>query len=186
MDTEVGFEAVLMKSYVFWDTTPCGTFKVNKTFRRKCPLHHLGWRVNQASCWSLAWLTLNHCRWRRHVLPKHRLNFNGLHCVISHYRTLRTLKYNNLTYNQYVLTLNITEWLKARECCEFSEILRQTHAVGLHLLKNLHSFSALITYLGLNTVFCMINKDSPNSLSLDCAIRKARVGSQHDLVIILY
>jgi hypothetical protein len=36
-----------------------------------------------ASCWFLAWLTLQSCRWRWHVPPKHQLTFNRLHGNIS-------------------------------------------------------------------------------------------------------
>jgi hypothetical protein len=36
-----------------------------------------------ASCWFLAWLTLQPWRCRRHVPPKRRLTCNGLHGVIS-------------------------------------------------------------------------------------------------------
>jgi hypothetical protein len=34
-------------------------------------------------CWFVAWLILRPWRWRRHVLPKRRLIFSGLHGVIS-------------------------------------------------------------------------------------------------------
>jgi hypothetical protein len=36
-----------------------------------------------ASCWFLAWLTLRHWRWNRHVPPKCQWAFNGLHSNIS-------------------------------------------------------------------------------------------------------
>jgi hypothetical protein len=35
------------------------------------------------SRWFLARLTLRPCKWRRHVPPKRRLTYNGLHGVIS-------------------------------------------------------------------------------------------------------
>jgi hypothetical protein len=39
---------------------------------------------NSHQCWFLAWLILGPWRWRRHVSPKRRLTFDGIHDVISH------------------------------------------------------------------------------------------------------
>jgi hypothetical protein len=40
--------AVVMKSYIFWDITPCSPLKVNLRFVEECRLHLHGRRVNQA------------------------------------------------------------------------------------------------------------------------------------------
>jgi hypothetical protein len=40
--------AVDMKSYIFWDITPCISLKVNLHFGRKFPLHLQGRRISQA------------------------------------------------------------------------------------------------------------------------------------------
>jgi hypothetical protein len=49
--TYVGSEvltAVVMKSSVFWDITPCGPLKVNRRLGGTCRLHHQGRRISQA------------------------------------------------------------------------------------------------------------------------------------------
>jgi hypothetical protein len=75
-----GFEvltAVVMKSSIFWDITSCSPFKANRRFGGKCRLCFLSvW------CWLLAWPIFKPWRWRRHVPPKRRLTFNGLHGII--------------------------------------------------------------------------------------------------------
>jgi hypothetical protein len=53
------------------------------------------------SRWFLAWFILRLRRWRRHVPPKHRLTFNGLHGVISQKIELfiiTAMKTSNPTY----------------------------------------------------------------------------------------
>jgi hypothetical protein len=87
----VGFgilTAVVLNSSIFWDITTCSPVKVNWLFRGTCRLHLQGRRISQArnqceSRWQAAWLILRPWRWRRHVPQKRRLNFNGLHDVIS-------------------------------------------------------------------------------------------------------
>jgi hypothetical protein len=79
-----------MKSSVFWDIMPCNPLEVNGHFGGTCHLHLQSWRVRQAgfcllpaSCWFLAWITLQPWRRKRHVRPKRRSTFNVLHGVIS-------------------------------------------------------------------------------------------------------
>jgi hypothetical protein len=95
----IGFEvltAVVMKSSVFWDITPCSSLKVNRCFGGTCRLHLQDRIISQerdnnkasrkkisASCWSLARLILRFWRRRWHVPPKRRLTFNGLHAFTS-------------------------------------------------------------------------------------------------------
>jgi hypothetical protein len=62
---------MVMKSSIFWDMTPCSPLKV-----KLCSV--------PASRWFLTWFILRPWRWKRHVLPKRRFTFKGLHCVISH------------------------------------------------------------------------------------------------------
>jgi hypothetical protein len=68
--------AMVTKSYIFWDITPCSPLKINQRFGGKYRLHLL-WR------WYLARL-IRPWRWRRYIPPKRRLTFNGLQCVIFH------------------------------------------------------------------------------------------------------
>jgi hypothetical protein len=102
----VGYEvvtSVVMKSTVFWDITPCSPLNVNRRFGGTYRLHFHGRRIIRArnqceskwqapsvgpachllSRWFLARLILRPWKWRRYAPPKHRLAFNGLHCVIS-------------------------------------------------------------------------------------------------------
>jgi hypothetical protein len=47
----VGFEVftpVVMKSFIFWDITPCSLLKVNRRFGGKCHLRLQGRRISQA------------------------------------------------------------------------------------------------------------------------------------------
>jgi hypothetical protein len=63
-----------MKSHIFWDITPCSQLKINQRLRGTCRLHFQGRRISQAR---------NQREDGRDVLLKRRLNFNGLHGVIS-------------------------------------------------------------------------------------------------------
>jgi hypothetical protein len=86
----VGFEvltAVIMKSAIIWDITPCSPLKVNRRFVETYRLHLQGRRISRArnqreSRWK-AELFLPPWRWRWYVPPKRRLTFNGLDGVMS-------------------------------------------------------------------------------------------------------
>jgi hypothetical protein len=57
-----------MKSSMFWDITQHSPMKVNRLFSRTllcCLIYSRPWR------------------WRRHIPPKRRLTFNGLHGIVS-------------------------------------------------------------------------------------------------------
>jgi hypothetical protein len=72
--------AVVMKSSIFWDITPCSGLKVNRRFGRTYRLALL------ATCFHsgiLNWFVLRPWRWRRYLPPDRRLTFNGPHAVIS-------------------------------------------------------------------------------------------------------
>jgi hypothetical protein len=63
--------------------------EANRCFRGTCRLYLQGLKVSQtmttaASCWFLAWLTFQPWKWRRHVPPKCRLTFTGLHDDMFH------------------------------------------------------------------------------------------------------
>jgi hypothetical protein len=77
---------MFMKSSIFCDITPCISLKVSGHFRA-INQHEVGRKKNicflAASCWFLACLTLQPWSWRRHILSKRRLVFNGIHRVIS-------------------------------------------------------------------------------------------------------
>jgi hypothetical protein len=70
--------AVVLKSTIFWDVTPCSPLKINRRFggkyRSACHL---------LSRWFLGLLIFRPWRWRRYVPPKRRLALTGLHCVMS-------------------------------------------------------------------------------------------------------
>jgi hypothetical protein len=70
--------AVVMKSSIFWNITPCSPLKVNWRFggtrSRAC---------HQLSRWFLARLIFRPWRWRRNVPLKRRLTLNSLQGVIS-------------------------------------------------------------------------------------------------------
>jgi hypothetical protein len=90
----VGFEvltAVVIKSNLFWDITPCSLLEVNRRFGGKYLRHLQGRRIIRVryhSCafyllsrWFLAQLILRPWRWRWYFPPKCLLTFNGLHGV---------------------------------------------------------------------------------------------------------
>jgi hypothetical protein len=70
-----------MKSYVFWEITPCSPFKINRRVGRAYRLHLQGWWVSQARYQRET--GSKQSKKRRNVPPKHRLTFNRLHGVIS-------------------------------------------------------------------------------------------------------
>jgi hypothetical protein len=76
----VEHKATSIKSYIFWDITPCSPLKVNRRFGGTCRLQQ---SFLPSSLWFLAWFILQSWRWRRHVPPKRLLTFNGLHAVVS-------------------------------------------------------------------------------------------------------
>jgi hypothetical protein len=92
---------VVMKSSVFWDITPCSRLKVNRRFGETCRLHIQSRRISQEGDqrdWFLDWLILRSWIWRRHVPPKRRLTFNGLHGDISQKITLEKYMYCTIIY----------------------------------------------------------------------------------------
>jgi hypothetical protein len=73
----VGFEvftAVVMKSIIFWDMTPCSLLSFNRLFGGTYHLHLQG-RRNKFS--------KNQQRWRRYFTSKRRLKLDGIDGVIS-------------------------------------------------------------------------------------------------------
>jgi hypothetical protein len=78
----VGFEvliAMVTKSSIFLHKTPCSPLKFNRRLGGTCRLHLHS--LLPASRWFLALLILGSWRRKRHVFPKRRLTFNGLHGV---------------------------------------------------------------------------------------------------------
>jgi hypothetical protein len=67
--------AVIMKSTITWDITPCSSFESQPKFRRNIASPSSGQKICQLI--SRPW------RWRRYVPPKRRFALNGLHGVIS-------------------------------------------------------------------------------------------------------
>jgi hypothetical protein len=83
--------AVVMKSSIFWDITLCSLLKVNLRFGGMCHLHLQGGRIIQERdgishplhVGFYNWLILLPWIWRKYVLPKRLLTFNGLQGVMS-------------------------------------------------------------------------------------------------------
>jgi hypothetical protein len=78
------FTNYLVKSFVFRNTILWSPLKVNRL---------------------LLWLW----RWRRHVPPKRRLTFNGLHGIIAEYRTVYNHGCENLKFYTVFLCVEATE-----------------------------------------------------------------------------
>jgi hypothetical protein len=74
--------AVVINNYILWAITLCTQLKVNRRFGGTC-LH-----ISACLLLVFAWRVLQRWRWRRHVPPKQRLVFNGLHDVMSLKREL--------------------------------------------------------------------------------------------------
>jgi hypothetical protein len=79
----VGFEvlkAIVMKSSVLCNITQYRPQKMYRHFGGTCRL-----RLQLAICFMLVscLAIIRHWRWKRHVPPKNRLIFNGLHGIIS-------------------------------------------------------------------------------------------------------
>jgi hypothetical protein len=72
----------IMKSAICWDTMPCSSFKVIRHFGGIYCIHFQGrgirWTRYQCESRYLIRLIPRPWRWRRYVLPKRRLTFNGL------------------------------------------------------------------------------------------------------------
>jgi hypothetical protein len=95
LNWDVGFgvlTALIMNAYIFCDLTPCSPLKVNRSFGGTFRLPFSGLKnkpsmTRQSSAlfatWYIIRFVLRPWRWRRHVPPKCRLIFNGLHDVIS-------------------------------------------------------------------------------------------------------
>jgi hypothetical protein len=81
--------AVVMKSTIFWDITPCSPLKVGRHFGETYCLHlqsRISWAKYQHDSrrqagWYLARL-IRPWRWTRYVPPRCMLAFNRLHGVI--------------------------------------------------------------------------------------------------------
>jgi hypothetical protein len=67
------------------DITPCSPLRVSRRFRGICHLRLHGRIISQVRNQheALHAELIKPWRWRRYVLPKRRLNFNGFHCVMS-------------------------------------------------------------------------------------------------------
>jgi hypothetical protein len=74
---------IIIKNTTFWDITPCSPLKVNRRFQRNISPPSSGSKKLCVPRWFLTRLILRPLSRRRHVPPKRRLTFNGLHCVIS-------------------------------------------------------------------------------------------------------
>jgi hypothetical protein len=87
-------KAVVIKSTILWDITPCSPLSVNLRFGGTYRFHFQGkkiiWTRNQResmlqACHAgfLLSLFFRPWRWRRYIPPKRRLTLNGLHGAIS-------------------------------------------------------------------------------------------------------
>jgi hypothetical protein len=84
--------AVLTKTYVFWDITPCSPLKINRRFGVTCRLLQCESRLQAEllccthllSRWFLVWLIFRTWRRRRLVPAERPLTFSGPHGVLSY------------------------------------------------------------------------------------------------------
>jgi hypothetical protein len=81
IDNYVGSEvlrAVVKKSTFFWDITPYNPLKISDFSEGNFA------SISFPRLFTLVfWLIPRPWRWRRHVLPKRRLSFSGLHGIVS-------------------------------------------------------------------------------------------------------
>jgi hypothetical protein len=85
--------AVVMKSTIFWDTTPYSPLNVNRRYGGTYSLNPQGrknklskkpaWKQVEIQAGFLLNLFFGSWRWRRYIPPKRQLTLNKLHCVIS-------------------------------------------------------------------------------------------------------
>jgi hypothetical protein len=85
--------------------TSCSPLNVQQRFGGTCL--HLQ-QVLPATCWFLAWRTLQPWRWRRRVPLKRQLAFNGLHGVISQVLFITS---ENLKYYQVQVLVCLPNWV---------------------------------------------------------------------------
>jgi hypothetical protein len=122
----VGFEvltAVVTKSTIFWDITPCSSLTVNRRFEGTHRLHLHGWKISReknqresrwlclAPAFTLVsfWLIFRPWRWRRYVPPRCQLTFNGLHGVISQNMALFKSKVNYRVWRNPALAYTLNQ-----------------------------------------------------------------------------
>jgi hypothetical protein len=80
-----------MKESIFWDITSCSPLKVNRRFGETCRFHTQGRGISQArnallvTCFRLVsyWAYSSTLKMGRHLPPKRRLTFSGLH-ILTH------------------------------------------------------------------------------------------------------
>jgi hypothetical protein len=124
----VGFEvltAVVMKSTICWDITPCSPLK-SQAFQRhtsppssgskneasKKPVRKQNSACRLLSHWCFAWLILRPWIWRQHVPAKRRLTLNGLHGVINQKKALSIIyTYLMTLYKHWPMTMMKMETL---------------------------------------------------------------------------
>jgi hypothetical protein len=118
------FNYVKFKRYyklpsIFWHITPCSPLKVNERLREIYRLHLEGERIRQETIMKqVASRASSTLKRRRHVLPKRRLTFNGLHVFISQkvfveLFIITALRTSNLSFQlSEILTVNLKEKLK--------------------------------------------------------------------------
>jgi hypothetical protein len=112
---------VVIKNTISWAITPWSPLKVNRRFGETYRLHFQGRIISRARnrsafhllscCFLFAWLILRPWKWRRHVPPKHRLTFNGLHGVISQktvlFASTLVTKLYNLPYQRRLILIRV-------------------------------------------------------------------------------
>jgi hypothetical protein len=78
-------QAWVKKITIFWDITSCRPFKFNRRFGGTCRLHFEGRRISKQVIFGNQVerkAKLATSKWMRHVPPKRRLTYNGLHGVV--------------------------------------------------------------------------------------------------------
>jgi hypothetical protein len=123
--------AVVMKSIIFCDITPCSPLKVNRRFGGTYRLHLQGRKISRARNqreirWQaealLARLIFRPWRWRGRIPLERRLTFDGLHGVISQKMALFSLGLNALEGGSVSGKTTPTTWTNSKNVLRKIEI----------------------------------------------------------------
>jgi hypothetical protein len=110
--------AVVMKTAVFWDITPCSPLKVNRRFGGTYLLHLQGPRISRARYQRESR--------KRCVPPKRRLNFSGLYGVIFQ-KTVLFICYG--CWENCLKTTSKSDWIQCGKCTKWLYESCTTHGL---------------------------------------------------------
>jgi hypothetical protein len=121
---------------------------------------HPGACLLSASCWFLAWLTLQPWRMKWHISPKHHLTFNGLHSIISwkveHFITAAVRTSDPTCYTRNLLFPSFLKSLAFMQFHQSHPILHSCHLSQLQCLHNSHPLSHTFMVTANTSIFFLI------------------------------